>query len=455
MGGCVGRAGRMRKAWTTIKENTCYKGFTLVELLVAVLVFLLAFAAFATFAGNTVLSYRTGVNQQEVFEESRMFMGRVVYTFENARISSVSPLMTEDGLRYEGTLRNSTWGVLGGKDESFSARLYWKVKDRQVELEVTRNGNTERILFPKNLANSAFDESLADSEWRNWVNAGTGVMDKRFPVREKDGIYIIVLPFRYGKVRNSDTDKFAEKVAVLRSAVNLSGSDTTVLRYALNDEKPIEIIRAEENDETNEFGPSIDIDGYKVRDFQYGWWDDRYYANQGREYDAVRKLHDDILAMDDDERVKFDQWILKRLAKYFEGKIEEEMLEYLSQAQFNKMKSGGEVYFKYGIDNNTYAIRIEPNSTWTQSLDPLFALGYKARFYVTGGDINGSDKLTMGTKNYADTYLFRSDKVVKNPGDWQVKMSFKMVDGKTTAVRVWINGLGDTYDSDKIVLDEE
>ena len=157
-------------------------------------------------------------------------------------------------------------------------------------------------------------------------------------------------------------------------------------------------------------------------------------------YDNVRKQNSN------DDRVKADQGILKSLASYFDSLTEDEARAILG-SQFDKMKgNGGAVLMNYTIDA-AYSVRLNPDAA-TNNASYLSAIGYAPRVYVTETNADSSKNwreekgyYTTNGNNYVNKYLFTSDEAIGSVGTQKnVKMSFKVENGKLKSTKVWIDG---------------
>lgn len=202
----------MRKGDIMQKRN----GFTLLELIVGMSVFLLIIGGIVGLFTTGIQSFLTGKEQAGTYAEARAVMNDLKTTLRYADKTTLS--LTANTLSYEGSL---VLGTETSKDEtSFSREVTW-VDDSHQQLKIRRvdNGKEVTVTFPSNVKTSAFSEAQYLKVYE--TIAGVTPEPKPFPIFQKvnDDVYNIVLPIKHRVTNN------ANKVEVLRTKVNIKDDE--------------------------------------------------------------------------------------------------------------------------------------------------------------------------------------------------------------------------------------
>lgn len=219
-------------------------GFTLVELLVGVAITLIIGGSLLMLFGSNSKAVKTGLNQQEAYEEARLVMDELKTTLRYADKDSVVFNAEGTKMTYQGKYFDKHWDTDKGGNVAYTMELDFNNGKQLIITKKEKSQDKEKTtktIFPKNEANSAFSEdknSTTTSAWAGWLAEGN-----KFPVKEevvpasslastnkqKRGsfsltpaaneaeaevvIYTIFLPIKYG-----DADK-QTKVDVLQTKV--------------------------------------------------------------------------------------------------------------------------------------------------------------------------------------------------------------------------------------------
>lgn len=161
-------------------------GFTLIELLVGIAITLLIGGSLIMLFGVHAKAVKTGLTQQEAYEEARLVMNELKTTLRYADKTSVTFNAEGTKMTYQGKYFDKHWDAdKGGNvtytmelDFSTGKQLYLTKKEKSLAKETTT-----KTVFPKYEANSAFGEEqqgAAVTAWSEWVAAGN-----KFPIKEE------------------------------------------------------------------------------------------------------------------------------------------------------------------------------------------------------------------------------------------------------------------------------
>lgn len=191
-------------------------GFTLLELIVGMSVFLLLIGGIVGLFTTGIQSFLTGKEQAGTYAEARAVMNDLKTTLRYADENSI--ILINGELSYTGSM------VLGTETNkeptSFSRKVTW-VDDshQQLNIEKIDDGKRTEFQFPTNPKNNAFSEAQYLKVYEELL--GTTPDAKPFPIFQdtEDGVYDIVLPIKHRVTNN------ANKVEVLRTKVNIKDNE--------------------------------------------------------------------------------------------------------------------------------------------------------------------------------------------------------------------------------------
>ena len=191
-------------------------GFTLLELIVGMSVFLLLIGGIVGLFTTGIQSFLTGKEQAGTYAEARAVMNDLKTTLRYADENSINLINGE--LSYSGSMVLGT--ETNKKPTSFSRKVTW-VDDSHQQLNIAKvdDGKTTEFQFPTNPKNNAFSEAQYLKVYEELL--GTTPDAKPFPIFQdtEDGVYDIVLPIKHRVTNN------ANKVEVLRTKVNIKDNE--------------------------------------------------------------------------------------------------------------------------------------------------------------------------------------------------------------------------------------
>ena len=164
-----------------------------------------------------------------------------------------------------------------------------------------------------------------------------------------------------------------------------------------------------------------------------------YYGTDNQSKQNKKAAYDELTATPNEARKAADIDALNSMANYFNGKTVDEVKAILGDGMFDRASKNNGILFNYQVDGGgSYSVRLNPDGA-TKNTDYFSALGYNPQVHSMNTDNTAIGNFNAGTNNYVDTYFFTSDEVIGDLAkEKQVRIGFKVVDGKITDTNVWI-----------------